>query len=204
VLGALVMRFIFIYAGVALIERFHFVIYVFGAILIYSGIKMYLQKEIDVRPEKNLVIRMFRRVFPVTPGFEHDKFFVRRGGLYATPLFVVLLLVETTDLVFAVDSIPAVLAITQKYFIVYSSNVFAILGMRALYFALAGVMKMFRYLHYGLSAILIFVGAKMLLADVFQISTPVALSVVAVILAVSVTASIAIKPPEDAPPAAAA
>ena len=206
ILGALVMRFAFIFAGVALIERFHFVIYVFGGILVYSGIRMWSQHEVEIHPEKNIVIRMFRRVFPVTPTHEGDKFFVSRGGRrFATPLFIVLLLVETTDLVFAVDSIPAVLAITTDHFIVYSSNVFAILGMRALYFALAGVMRMFRFLHYGLSLILMFVGAKMVLADVIHISTPIALGVVALVLAISVIASIAYPRPaalnaSDAPP----
>jgi tellurite resistance protein TerC len=196
ILGALVMRFAFIFAGVALIERFHFVLYLFGAILIISGIKMFSHDEIEIRPERNIVIRMFRRMMPVTPGYEGARFFVRRDGRsFATPLFIVLLLVETTDLVFAVDSIPAVLAITHDHFIVYSSNVFAILGMRALYFALAGVMKMFRFLHYGLSAILIFVGLKMILSDLVPIATPVALGVVAVILTASVLASILIRPP---------
>ena len=201
ILGALVMRFAFIFAGVALIERFHFVIYLFGGILIFSGIKMFNNQEVEIHPEKNVVIRMFRRFMPVTPGHEGDRFFVRREGrAFATPLFIVLLLVETTDLVFAVDSIPAVLAITTNHFIVYSSNVFAILGMRALYFALAGVMKMFRYLHYGLSAILIFVGAKMVASDVIHIATPIALGVVAVILVISVVASILHPRPVATPP----
>ncbi len=199
ILGALVMRFAFIFAGVALIERFHFVIYLFGLVLIVSGIKMFSHDQIEIRPERNIVIRLFRRIMPVTPGHEGAKFFVRRDRrVFATPLFVVLLLVETTDLVFAVDSIPAVLAITHDHFIVYSSNVFAILGMRALYFALAGVMKMFRFLHYGLSAILVFVGLKMLLSDLFPIPTPLALGVVAAILALSIAASVWIRPSEPA------
>jgi tellurite resistance protein TerC len=202
IIGALLMRFAFIFAGVALIERFHFVIYLFGGILIFSGIKMFTNQQVEIHPEKNIVIRMFRRFMPVTPTHEGDRFFVKRDGrTFATPLFVVLLLVETTDLVFAVDSIPAVLAITTDHFIVYSSNVFAILGMRALYFALAGVMKMFRYLHYGLSAILVFVGAKMVASDVIHITTPIALGVVAIILVISVVASILHPRPVETPPA---
>jgi len=191
ILGALIMRAIFIAAGVSLIERFHWIIYVFGAFLIYSGVKLFFQKEAEIHPEKNPVLRLFRRLVPVTEDYAGDKFFVRNPGLYATPLFVVLLVVETTDLLFAVDSIPAILAITRDAFIVYTSNVFAILGLRSMYFSLAGMMEMFRYLHYGLSLVLVFVGAKMLLSHYWEIPTPVALAAVASVLAISVIASMA-------------
>jgi TerC family integral membrane protein len=191
ILGALVMRAAFIAAGVGLIQRFHWVIYLFGAFLVYSGIKLFFQEEAEIHPEKNPVLRLFRRWVPVTTDYEGSKFFVRRAGLYATPLFVVLLVVETTDLLFAVDSIPAILAITRDAFIVYTSNVFAILGLRSLYFALAGMMEMFRYLHYGLSLVLVFVGAKMLVSHYFEIPTHIALAAVAGVLALSVIASVA-------------
>lgn len=191
ILGALVMRAVFIAAGVGLIRRFHWIVYVFGAFLVYSGIKLFFQEEAEIHPEKNPVLRLFRRLVPVTKDYEGNKFFVRRAGLYATPLFVVLLVVETTDLLFAVDSIPAILAITRDAFIVYTSNVFAILGLRSMYFALAGMMEMFRYLHYGLSVVLVFVGAKMLLSYYFEIPTHLALVAVAGVLAISVIASLA-------------
>ena len=191
ILGALIMRVTFILTGVALIERFHFVIYLFGGFLVLTGIKMALEKDKELHPEKNPALKLFRRLMPVTEHYEEDRFFVRRGAtLFATPLFVVVLLVETTDLIFAVDSVPAVLAITLDPFIVYTSNVFAILGLRSLYFALAGVMQMFHHLHYGLSAILVFVGAKMLLADVYPVPIGAALGVVAGILLLSIVASI--------------
>lgn len=191
ILGALIMRAIFIAAGVSLIQRFHWIIYAFGAFLVYSGIKLFFQEEAEIHPEKNPVLRLFRRWVPVTKDYVGNKFFVRSAGLYATPLFIVLLVVETTDLLFAVDSIPAILAITRDAFIVYTSNVFAILGLRSMYFALAGMMEMFRYLHYGLSLVLISVGAKMLLSHYFEIPTPVALAAVAGVLAISVIASMA-------------
>ena len=191
ILGALIMRAIFIAAGVTLIERFHWIIYAFGAFLVYSGIKLFFQNEAEIHPEKNPVLRLFRRWVPVTKDYVDNKFFVRSPGLYATPLFVVLLVVETTDLLFAVDSIPAILAITRDAFIVYTSNVFAILGLRSMYFALAGMMEMFRYLHYGLSLVLVFVGAKMLVSHYLEIPTPVALATVAGVLAISVIASMA-------------
>lgn len=190
ILGALIMRAIFIALGVELIEKFHSIIYVFGAFLIYSGIKLFFQTEAEIHPDKNPMLRLFRRWVPVTQDFEGSKFFVRRPGLYATPLFVVLLVVETTDLLFAVDSIPAILAITRDAFIVYTSNVFAILGLRSMYFALAGMMEMFRYLHYGLSLVLIFVGAKMLSSHYFEIPTHWALAAVAGVLVISVAASL--------------
>ncbi|MBI4620003.1 MAG: TerC family protein [Desulfobacterales bacterium] len=191
ILGALIMRAIFIAVGVTLIQQFHWVIYVFGAFLILTGIKMALQKDKEIHPEKNPALRLFRRFMPITDHSVQGKFFVKLNGrTFATPLFVVLLVVETTDLIFAVDSIPAVLAITLDPFIVYTSNVFAILGLRALYFALAGAMRLFHYLHLGLSSILVFIGAKMLLADIYRIPIVIALSVVAGILVISVVASL--------------
>jgi len=191
ILGAMVFRAIFIVAGVALIQRFEWIIYFFGAILIYSGVKMGLEKEKEIHPDRNPLLKLFRKFMPVTLGFEGSRFFVRRDGkTYATPLFLVLLVVETTDLVFAVDSIPAVLAITQDRFIVYTSNIFAIMGLRALYFALKGAMDLFHYLHYGLSAILVFVGLKMLLAHFLHIPIGIALAVVGGVLAMSVVVSL--------------
>jgi tellurite resistance protein TerC len=190
ILGALIMRAIFIAAGVGLIQRFHWVVYVFGVFLVYSGFKLLRQGEAEIHPEKNPVLRLFRRLVPVTRDYEGDKFFVRRPGLLATPLLVVLVVVETTDLLFAVDSIPAILAITRDAFIVYTSNVFAILGLRSMYFALAGMMEMFRFLHYGLSVVLMFVGSKMLLSHYYEVPTVVALGAVAGILLLSVGASL--------------
>jgi tellurite resistance protein TerC len=189
ILGALVMRGVFILAGVSLIRQFHWVSYAFGAFLVYGGARLLRQESMEVHPEKNPVLRVFRRWMPVTENYEGSRFFVRRGALYATPLFIVLLVVETTDLLFAVDSIPAVLAITLNAFIVYTSNVFAILGLRSMYFALAGVMEMFEYLHYGLSLILIFVGAKMLVVDYYRVPTDITLGVVAGVLLISGVAS---------------
>jgi len=190
ILGALVMRGVFILVGIQLIQAFHWITYLFGAFLVYSGVKLFRSGDAAVEPEKNPVLRLFRRWMPVTEDFEGGKFFVRRAGLYATPLLVVLLVVETTDLLFATDSIPAVLAITLKPFIVYTSNVFAILGLRAMYFVLAGMMEAFHYLHYGLSIVLIFVGAKMLAAEFYRIPTEIALAVIVGVLAVSVLASV--------------
>src|SRR5208337_4142 len=191
VIGALVMRAIFIAAGITLLNRFHWFIYIFGAILIYSGVKLLRQNGEQIHPETNPVLRGFRKLFPVTKDYEDGKFFVRRGvARYATPLAVVLLLVETTDVLFATDSIPAVLAVTREPFIVYTSNVFAILGLRSLYFALAGMIEMFHFLHYGLSLILIFIGVKMLASSYFAIPIGVALGVVAGVLAVSVGLSV--------------
>jgi len=190
IMGALAMRAIFILLGVSLIHRFAWITYVFGVFLVYTGIQLFRHKEMQVNPEGNLLIRAFRRWVPVTPDFVEGKFLVRRKGLYATPLLIVLLVVETTDLLFAVDSIPAVLAITTDPFIVYTSNVFAILGLRSMYFALAGMMEAFHYLHYGLSVILVFIGAKMLLAEFYPIGTHVALAVVIGVLAISIAASV--------------
>ena len=192
ILGALMLRAIFIAAGISLLQQFHWVVYLFGAFLILTGIKMATEKDKEIHPEKSPVLKLFRRFMPLTNDFAGGRFFIRQvGGYFATPLFVVLLVVETTDVIFAVDSIPAIMAITLDPFIVYTSNVCAILGLRALYFALAGIMQLFHYLHYGLSAILVFVGAKMLLAEVYQIPAAVALSVVAGILLTSVIASLA-------------
>ena len=191
ILGALVMRGTMIIAGAALLEAFHWIIYVFGAVIIVSGIKMLRQGHEEVHPERNPIVRLVRRFFPVTSEYHGQRFFVRTGGtLMLTPLAIVLIIVETTDLIFALDSIPAIFAITRDPFIVYTSNVFAILGLRALYFLLAGVVRQFVYLKAGLSAILIWVGAKMLLTDVYEVPTLVSLGVVAAILAVAILASL--------------
>ncbi|HZQ92310.1 MAG TPA: TerC family protein [Terriglobales bacterium] len=192
ILGALVMRGLFILAGVGLINRFHWIIYVFGVFLIYTGFTLLRKSDEDVEPEKNIVLRLARRWIPITSDYEGDRFFVKRDTrTFATPLFAVLLVVETTDVVFALDSIPAILAISKDPFIVYTSNVFAILGLRALYFALAGMMQVFHYLHYGLAVILMFIGVKMLLSARYEIPIFVALGVVILVLAISVGASVA-------------
>jgi tellurite resistance protein TerC len=190
ILGALVMRGTFILAGVGLIRRFHWIVYLFGAFLIWSGIKLLRQGDEEIDPGKNPILRAFERWMPVTKEYVGGRFWVRREGLFATPLLVVLLMVETTDVLFAMDSIPAVLAITLNAFIVYTSNVFAILGLRSMYFALAGVIDLFEYLHYGLSVVLMFIGAKMLASEYFKIPTGVALGVVAGVLTISVIASL--------------
>src|ERR1700758_3035065 len=194
IIGALVMRGIFILAGVGLIERFHWVLYLFGALLIYSGIRLGFSGEHQVDPAKNPAVRALRRLIPVTDDFQGGHFFVRRWkgnpGLYATPLLVVLAVIETTDVLFAVDSIPAVLAITLKAFVVYTSNVFAILGLRSMYFAVSGLMRVFRFLHAGLALVLILVGLKMILADYFPVPTLVTLAVIAGVLTLSVIASV--------------
>lgn len=191
IIGALVMRLAFIVLGVALIHRFEWITYIFGAFLVYTGIKLVRSEEIDVEPERNPVLRWVRKFLPVTPDYVDGKFFVRDAGLYATPLFLVLIVIETTDVIFAVDSIPAVLAITRDAFIVFTSNVFAILGLRSLYFALAGMLELFHFLHYGLAAILSFIGIKMLISHYYTIPTSIALGVVGVVLAISVAASAA-------------
>jgi len=191
VLGALIMRAIFIAAGVSLLNRFHWIVYVFGAILIYSGIKLLRQHGAEIHPESNPLLRGFRKFFRVTKDYEGGQFFVRRGAMtYATPLALVLVVVETTDLLFAVDSIPAVLAVTREPFIVYTSNVFAIMGLRSLYFALAGMIEAFRFLHYGLSLILIFIGVKMLVSHYLEIPIGVALGAVVGVLLISIVASL--------------
>jgi tellurite resistance protein TerC len=191
IFGALVLRFTFIMLGVSLIQEFHWIIYVFGAFLIYTGIKLAFEKDKEVHPERNPVLKLTRKIIPVTKNYHEAKFFVRKlGRTLATPLFVVLIVIETTDVVFALDSIPAILAITHDPFIVYSSNAFAILGLRALYFALSGVMQLFHYLHYGLAVILSFVGVKMILSDIYHIPTPYALGFIALTLTVSIVTSI--------------
>ncbi|PRZ21233.1 TerC family protein [Flavobacterium granuli] len=198
ILGALVMRAIFIFAGVALISKFHWIIYVFGAILIYTGIKMLFHKDKEIEPDKNPLVRLFKKFLPVTEETHGGKFFVKlKGQRFATPLFVVLLIVEFTDLIFAVDSIPAVLSITNDTFIVFTSNVFAILGLRALYFALAGITKYFHYLKYGLSVILVFVGIKMTFVDFYKIPIVYSLMVICGILLVSVLLSVAFPKNKD-------
>jgi tellurite resistance protein TerC len=197
ILGALLMRGVMIAAGAVLIERFHWIIYVFGAFLVFTGIRMALQEEHDIEPDSNPVIRLVRRFVPVTPVYHGQNFFVREatvaGGALrrvATPLFVVLVLVETTDLIFAVDSIPAIFAVTTDPFLVYTSNVFAILGLRSLYFLLAGVIHRFHYLKLGLAVVLVFVGAKMLLVDVYKVPIGISLGVIALVLTTSVVASL--------------
>ncbi len=192
ILGALVMRAVMIGAGVALITKFAWIIYVFGAFLILTGIKMIVKREEEIHPERNPVVKWFKKLMPVTPDYRGDKFFVRENGIrMATPLFVVLLLVEFTDLIFAVDSIPAIFAVTTDPFIVYTSNVFAILGLRSLYFALAGVMDKFHYLKVGLGVVLTFVGVKMLLAHTaWKIDTLVSLGVIVLILTAAVVMSL--------------
>ena len=195
ILGALVMRAIFIFAGVALINKFHWIVLIFGGFLVYTGIHMLFQKETAVDPEKNAVVRFFRKFLPVTESYHEDKLFVRQNHkLYATPLFLVLLVIESSDLIFAVDSIPAILAISQDRLIVYTSNIFAILGLRSLYFAVAGIMQYFRFLKVGLAFVLSYVGIKMLLAyfDI-EIYIVYSLAVIIGILAISVIASLLIK-----------
>ncbi|HET9228193.1 MAG TPA: TerC family protein [Thermoanaerobaculia bacterium] len=191
ILGALVMRAFFIVAGAALLARFHWIIYIFGAFLIFTGIRMAMQRAEEIHPEHNPVLNLVRRLIPVTNEYREGHFFVRHAGkLMATPLFLVLVLVETTDLIFAVDSIPAIFAVTRDPFLVYTSNIFAILGLRSLYFVLAGVMDKFVYLKLGLSAILVFVGGKMLLTEVYKIPATVSLLVVLSMLAVTIAASL--------------
>lgn len=192
ILGALVMRAVMIIAGTLLIAKFAWIIYVFGGFLILTGVKMIVKKEEEIHPENNPVVRWFKRLMPVTAGYREDKFFVRENGVrMATPLFVVLLLVEVSDLIFAVDSIPAIFAVTTDPFIVYTSNVFAILGLRSLYFALSGVMDKFHYLKVGLGVVLTFVGVKMLLAHTaWKIDTLVSLGVIVLILTAAVVMSL--------------
>jgi tellurite resistance protein TerC len=202
---ALVTRAVFIFAGVALINTFSWIMYLFGAFLIFTGIKMALNKQTEVHPDKNIGIKLLRFFIPVTKGFSGAKFFiVKRGVRFATPMLAVLLALETTDILFAVDSIPAVLAISKDPFIVYTSNVFAILGLRSLFFAISGLMKLFHLLHYGLAAILTFVGVKMLIEDFFHVPVVASLLVIASILIVSIVSSIIWpdKEKDEVPPAA--
>ncbi len=199
ILGALVMRAIFIFAGVALLNSFHWLIYIFGGFLIFTGIKMLSPGENQVDPDKNPLVKLFRKFFPVTPEMHGSRFFVRQNKkLFATPLFIVLLIVEFTDLIFAVDSIPAILAISNDTFIIFTSNVFAILGLRALYFALAGITQYFVYLKYGLAAILAFVGTKMVISGYYKFPITWSLLIIFGILIVSVLASL-VFPPRQQP-----
>src|SRR5512147_2132251 len=191
ILGALVMRGLLIAVGAALLKEFHWVIYIFGAFLIFTGIRMALHRDEEVHPEQNPLVKLLRRAIPVTENYEGDHFFIRRAGkLMATPLFLVLVLVESTDLIFAVDSIPAIFAVTQETFIVYTSNVFAILGLRSLYFLLAVVVDKFYYLKLGLSVVLVFVGIKMTIVDLYKIPIALSLVVIATILTLAVLASL--------------
>jgi tellurite resistance protein TerC len=191
ILGALAMRAAFILAGTALIARFEWLVYLFGAFLVVTGIRMLASKEEQGHPEDNLLVRLARRLFPIAPDRNAEHFFVREGGARkATPLFLTLLTVEFTDLIFAVDSIPAVLAISRDPFIVFTSNVFAILGLRSLYFLLAGVIHRFRYLKIGLSLVLVFVGAKMALVDIFHVPVGISLGVVGLLITGSIVASL--------------
>jgi tellurite resistance protein TerC len=191
ILGALILRALFIIVGVSLIEHFHSTIYVLGAFLIYTGAKMAFSKDDEVNPEKNPVINFINKIIRVTKTYDGDKFFTKRDGLwYATPLFIVVVVVETTDIIFAADSIPAILAVTTDSFIVYTSNVFALLGLRSLYFALAGIMQLFHYIHYGLSLILVFIGVKLVIQDFYHFDMKYALIIVASILTLSILLSI--------------
>lgn len=191
ILLALITRGVFIFAGVALINTFSWIMYIFGAFLIFTGIKMAFNKQTEVHPDRNIAIKLLRLLIPVTNHFSEAKFFVVKQGIrFATPMLAVLLALETTDILFAIDSIPAVLAISKDPFIVYTSNVFAILGLRSLFFAISGLMKLFHLLHYGLAAILSFVGVKMLIEDFFHIPVTVSLIVIASILVVSIIMSI--------------
>jgi len=203
IVGALVMRALFIFAGIGLINAFHWIIYVFGAFLVYTGAKLAFRKNDDgVTPEKNPAVRLARHFLPVTPQFEGGSFFVRADGrLHATPLLIVLLVIETTDVMFALDSIPAVIAITRNEFIVFTSNIFAILGLRSLYFAVSGIMQLFRYLNYGLALVLVFVGAKMLASHYIDISIGVSLGIIGAVLTISVLASVLVPSKAGKPPA---
>lgn len=191
ILLALITRGIFIFAGVALVNTFHWIIYIFGAFLVFTGIKMAFSKGGEVHPEKNVALKILRFFIPITKNFVRDKFFIiKRGKRFATPMLAILLALETTDIIFAIDSIPAVLAITTDPFIVYTSNVFAILGLRSLFFAISGLMNLFHYLQYGLAAILSFVGVKMLISNFYKINVNVSLLVIAAILAIAIIASL--------------
>jgi tellurite resistance protein TerC len=191
ILGALVMRIIFILSGIELIHRFHWLVYIFGGFLIFTGIRMLTSDDSKIEPEKNPLIKLARRMFSVTHEFVGDRFFVKRDTkTWATPLFLVVILIEATDLIFAVDSIPAILAISEDPFIVYTSNVFAILGLRSLYFALSGIEKYFHYLKFGLSAILVFVGVKMCIVDFYKIPVEISLIAIVFILAIAMLASV--------------
>lgn len=195
ILSAIVMRLFFIFAGVTLVAKFHWVIYFFGAFLVFTAIKMLLKKDEEIHPENNPLLKLFKRFVPVTHEYHQSRFFIKENGrIFATPLIVVLFTIEISDVAFAVDSIPAVLCVSNDLFIVYTSNIFAILGLRSLYFALAGLMPLFHYLKYGLALILGFIGTKMLIAEFYKIPTGIALGVVGFILIFSVIASIVFPP----------
>ena len=199
VVGALVLRAAFVLAGVELLQSFHAVLFLFGAILLFTGFRMMLPGERVIRPERNWLVRLSRRFLPVLTEYEGDRFLVKRSGKWnATPLFLALVAVEAMDIIFAIDSVPAVLAITRNTFIVYSSNAFAILGLRALYFSLVDILPRFRFLHQGLAAILIFVGGKMLLSDWWPIPASVSLGVITGILVTTVLASVSFSPKSSA------
>jgi tellurite resistance protein TerC len=202
ILGALILRGIFIFAGVTLINRFHWIVIIFGAFLIITGIKMLIQKDTtEVAPEKNQLVKLFRNFFPVTETLHGESLFIKQNGkLFASPLFLVLLVIESSDLVFAVDSIPAILAISKSTFIVYTSNIFAILGLRSLYFAVSGIMSYFRYLKAGLAIVLAFVGFKMLASYIhFEIPILISLAIIVSILLISIIASVIVKKKESLP-----
>lgn len=199
ILGAIVMRLVLIFTGVTLIHTFHWLIYVFGAVLVITSLKMAFHNSDEVHPDRNLILKFFKKLMPFDNNYSDGRFFVKKSKIWhATPLFATLIVIEASDLVFAVDSIPAILAISKSYFIVYTSNVFAILGLRALYFLLSGVMGIFRFLKYGISVILMFVGIKMLISGYYTISVKLSLAVVVVVLAMSVLISIMIKPKKQA------
>lgn len=198
IVGALLLRAIFIIGGVALITKFHFIIYIFGIFLVYTGFKLFRNKDEQIEPEKNPLLKFVRKYIPLTHEYYEDKFFIKRlGHTIATPLFVVLILIESTDVIFAVDSIPAVLAVSKDPFIVYTSNIFAILGLRTLYFALAGIVHIFHYLNAGMAIILMFIGVKMLISDVYKLPIELALGIVIAILIGSVVLSL-LKPRRNA------
>ncbi len=203
IVGALIMRAIFIVLGAALLQTFHWVIYLFGGFLVVTGVKLLIHRDEEIHPERNPVLRLFRRAIPSVSEYRGAAFLVKESGrLHATPLLLVLVTIEATDLVFAVDSIPAIFAITSDPFIVYTSNIFAILGLRALYFALAGMMDQFHYLKVGLALVLVFVGVKMLIVDLYKIPIALSLAVVAALLGGAVVASLlrpVARPPAETP-----
>ncbi len=198
VLGAIVFRAIFIFAGLELIKHFHWVVYIFGVILIVSAIKLLTTEEKEFHPEQTLVYRIAKRLIPLRPHSSDGRFFIKEGGrLYATPMFLALVFVESSDIMFAIDSVPAILAISKDPFVVYTSNIFAILGLRSLYFAAAGVLPLFHYLHYGLSFILGFIGVKMLLSEFYKIPVEVSLLLIGSAIFLSVVASLVVKKKES-------
>ena len=199
ILGAVVMRGLFIATGVALLENFSWLIFLFGGFLVFTGVKLAIRRDEEVQPDQNPVMKLAKRFLPVTSEFEGQKFFVRRAGKWlVTPLFMVLIALETTDLIFAVDSVPAVLAISDDPFIIWSSNVFAILGLRALFFLVDGILPYFRYLNFGLSVILVFIGIKMITSEAYHMPTTISLGTVGLILTITILASYIAKRREDA------